>query len=206
MRAIVLIQVFFLHMTTDSRQQARRRQILDAARLCFRQQGFHGTGMAQIALTSRLSVGQIYRSFPSKDAIIEALVLDLTAQKITVIGREDQALTRIARELAWRTLPELMDEEDTDRALFFEIAAEATRNPVVARLLEAMDHRLFTEACRWTRHHYPQLSEEEVSARVELMAVLTEGTLFRHQTAPKYDAARLNALYLQLLQQLFPES
>jgi AcrR family transcriptional regulator len=60
--------------TSDSKQakvQARRDQIVDAAKLCFRQHGFHAASMAEIAHASQLSVGQIYRYFDNKDAIIE---------------------------------------------------------------------------------------------------------------------------------------
>src|SRR3954469_2822283 len=54
--------------------EARRQQILDAACDCVRQAGFHGASMAEIAQAAGLSVGQIYRYFENKEAIIAAIV------------------------------------------------------------------------------------------------------------------------------------
>ncbi len=56
------------------RDALRRDQIVAAARRCVVRNGFHAASMAQIARQAQLSVGQIYRSFPSKEAIIHAIV------------------------------------------------------------------------------------------------------------------------------------
>jgi AcrR family transcriptional regulator len=54
----------------------RRRQILDAAALCFARNGFHATTMPEILTEAGMSSGALYRYFPSKQAIFEALVDD----------------------------------------------------------------------------------------------------------------------------------
>ncbi|WP_443018235.1 helix-turn-helix domain-containing protein [Sphingobium sp. TKS] len=41
----------------------------------FVKRGFHQTGMAQIASSSGIAVGQIYRDFANKEAIIAAALL-----------------------------------------------------------------------------------------------------------------------------------
>ena len=51
----------------------RREQVLDAAEVCFRAEGFHGASMARLAAAAKMSVGHIYQYFDSKDAIIVAL-------------------------------------------------------------------------------------------------------------------------------------
>src|ERR1700733_12776427 len=53
---------------------ARRRQMLAAPSSCARRAGFHGASMAEIAQAANLSVGQIYRYFENKEAIIAAIV------------------------------------------------------------------------------------------------------------------------------------
>lgn len=55
------------------RADNRRRHLLDVARRLFIDQGFHQTGVAQIAAESGIKVGQIYRDFASKEAIIAAI-------------------------------------------------------------------------------------------------------------------------------------
>jgi len=52
---------------------ARRQQILDAARTCFLRNGFHATSMQDVIKEANLSVGAVYRYFPSKNDLITAL-------------------------------------------------------------------------------------------------------------------------------------
>jgi AcrR family transcriptional regulator len=52
---------------------ARRQQIVDAARARFTSHGFAGTSMADIVTESGLSTGSIYRYFASKDEIVIAV-------------------------------------------------------------------------------------------------------------------------------------
>src|SRR5664280_2077656 len=52
---------------------ARRKQIVEAARARFTSHGFAGTSMADIVTESGLSTGSIYRYFTSKDEIIIAV-------------------------------------------------------------------------------------------------------------------------------------
>ena len=59
-------------------------------------------------------------------AIRSYYVVDHVGEVLHVLGM-DAMDTPDQRQPA-RSLPELMDEEDTDRALFFEIAAEARNN------------------------------------------------------------------------------
>ncbi|MYW00115.1 TetR/AcrR family transcriptional regulator [Streptomyces sp. SID3343] len=55
---------------------ARRRQIIDAARLCFARNGFHRTSMPDVFAASGLSAGAVYRYFKSKDELIAACCTD----------------------------------------------------------------------------------------------------------------------------------
>ncbi|WP_176737303.1 TetR/AcrR family transcriptional regulator [Micromonospora citrea] len=52
---------------------ARRRQIVDAARRCFLREGFHRTTMQDVIAEAGLSVGAVYRYFPSKADLISAI-------------------------------------------------------------------------------------------------------------------------------------
>ena len=57
----------------QSHLDARRQQIVDAARRRFAEQGFARTSMADIVAESGLSTGAIYRYFTSKDQIVVAV-------------------------------------------------------------------------------------------------------------------------------------
>ena len=113
----------------EERQKLRQDEIITAARRCFRASGFHAASMSQIASEARLSVGQIYRYFSNKDAIIEEMIRRIIDSRI----EEMQGKTLVEgmpQALAWR---QTLNEDDD--ALMLEMSAEATRNPLVANML-----------------------------------------------------------------------
>ena len=199
----------------DARISARRDQIIAAARLCFRKHGFHGAGMAEIAKTSQLSVGQIYRYFANKDAIIEEIVRRMVMKKIQLITGNAHNLQQIAHNLAHRRIGNLSspfkedvcseqkEQAEIDHALMLEVAAEATRNPAVEKIWRDSEKQLFNEAKSFLSKSFPQFSDEEMTAKVESLAVICEGTAFRRLTTVHADAEVLEALYHSYFQDLF---
>lgn len=184
------------------RDEKRRDEIVAAARLCVVRHGFHAASMSQVAQQAGMSVGQIYRYFPSKESIIHAIVERIVATRIAWIastGRHPQ----LASLLANRMLVDQMGDRD-DRALLLEVTAEATRNPTVAAIVREADHRLHAQALATVRADYPGLSEADAAARVEFMATLSEGTAFRRVTDQIADPQLLTALYQAVIEQLLP--
>jgi AcrR family transcriptional regulator len=59
---------------SDEEKEERRGEILAAAKKVFARKGYHGTTIAEIAKTARLSYGSIYWYFDSKDALFHALM------------------------------------------------------------------------------------------------------------------------------------
>ena len=199
----------------DARISARRDQIIAAARLCFRKHGFHGAGMAEIAKTSQLSVGQIYRYFANKDAIIEEIVRRMVMKKIQLITGNAHNLQQVAHNLAHRRIGNLSspfkedfcteqkEQAEIDHALMLEVAAEATRNPAVEKIWRDSEKQLFNEAKSFLSKSFPQFSDAEMTAKVESLAVICEGTAFRRLTTVHADAEVLEALYHRYFQDLF---
>lgn len=74
---------------SDQHREARRAQILAAARQCFLRNGFHNTSMQDVIGEAGLSVGAVYRYFPSKSAIITAIAEQ-------AIGAANDALAALA--------------------------------------------------------------------------------------------------------------
>ncbi|WP_338563188.1 helix-turn-helix domain-containing protein [Erwinia sp. E_sp_B04_7] len=181
----------------DARHRQRQDEIVAAGRRCFRQSGFHGASMAQLATEARLSVGQIYRYFTSKDAIIEEIVKRIIDARLIHIEETATAIN-LPKLLAWRYA---LDEDD--EALMMEVAAEATRNPVVARMMVEADDRMFAHACSNVKKDHPHFSDEHIRACVEVFAVLVEGTSYRRLTPQKASAEKLYTIYQQFTDHLF---
>src|SRR5208283_4403274 len=53
--------------------EARRERIIKAAERAFVRHGFHAATMQHVAEEADMSAGNLYRYFPSKEALVEAL-------------------------------------------------------------------------------------------------------------------------------------
>jgi AcrR family transcriptional regulator len=67
---------------SDAHLEARREQIIEAARRCFSRHGFHATSMQDVIAEAGLSVGAVYRYFKSKDQLRQA-VAERTVGELT---------------------------------------------------------------------------------------------------------------------------
>lgn len=126
-----------------SRAQMRRAHLLETSRSLFIANGFHRTGMAQIATASGIKVGQIYRDFSSKEDIIAAIcerdVADWLGEDILAgaVANGDQAAVR-----EWMNRFLQSDEPVEECRLMNEIVAEAGRSPRIAELNRSIDQRI----------------------------------------------------------------
>ena len=116
----------------------RRARILDAAERCFIRNGFHRTTMQDVAAEAGMSAGNLYRYFPSKDAIQAGLAErdreEMSRDFAAMANAEDffAAFERIGRK-------HLIEDPRDKMVLAVEIWSEATRNPEVARFCCGME-------------------------------------------------------------------
>lgn len=186
-----------------SKTEARRQQILDAMSYCVRRDGFHGASMVEVAKAAGLSVGQIYRYFDNKEAIIAALAeQDLAAmrEKFAQIqaspGSIDAILARCAAGLE-------RNYDPARAALTLEILAEATRNPKVAAMVrdaETQEHDLVLKLLGAKRQ--PNWSQAELVARAEIVRMLFDGMIIRAVSNPGVDRIVLQRVLQSVLRGL----
>jgi TetR/AcrR family transcriptional regulator, transcriptional repressor of aconitase len=88
---------------TDERREARREQILEAARDCLQDHGLEAVSMEMIITRSGLSTGAVYGYFKGKDEIISSVVTDGTA----AMGRQ---LALVLRNPEPLRLPQFTDQ------------------------------------------------------------------------------------------------
>lgn len=118
-------------LSRAERRDLQTQRILEAAKLCFVRSGFQGASMQQICAEAGMSPGALYRYFPSKEAIVEAIC--------EADRREDAELfAQVLKEpdvvegLVKGALAHIRHMHENDAAvLFAEICAEARRNPAV---------------------------------------------------------------------------
>lgn len=113
--------------------------ILVAARSAFAEKGFDGASMQDLARAAGMSAGNFYRYFPSKNAIVEAMIAhDLMGVEADFqrIIQSDRPLEALREALAWRIdSPGCLAEGP----LWAEIHAAAARRPQIARIVCRME-------------------------------------------------------------------
>lgn len=188
-----------------ARAEARRRQILDAAEACFRARGFHAATMAEIAGAAGLSVGQIYRFFESKEALIEAITdlqMDELRDAVAEVEDRDGAAGAIRLLLA-KGFEKL--RRPGMAALHLEVIAEAARNPKIAAMVHEHDRRI-REAISGLIAKVQNLSlPEDAGCRAEMMCLIFEGCAARIIRNPELDDEALLRLQQWLLARLLGE-
>ena len=117
----------------------RRRRILEAAERAFVRYGFHATTMQHVADEIGMSAGNLYRYFPSKEAIVEGLCAVGQAERA-------QAFTQMFAhsgdffEAICASLREFVLNRPAEKAqMIVETWAESGRNPRIAAMTRDID-------------------------------------------------------------------
>ena len=115
--------------------EAKKSKILRAAEALFVEHGFHQTGMASICEAVGMSPGALYRYFPSKTAIIKAIVEEERAGTMALLNHLADAsdFRKTVAAVLIETIIAVSDE--TYARLALEIAAEGARNPEIAAII-----------------------------------------------------------------------
>jgi AcrR family transcriptional regulator len=172
---------------TFSPSDTRSREILMSIKGVFEQKGFDGASMQDLARAAEMSVGNFYRYFASKDAIIAAMVeLDLgeVAEVFSQIrSSEDPRATFLAS-----LRRELRNHSDScDGSLWAEIDAAANRRPEISRISERMErdvHRYLLETFALIAKRPVEEMTERYSDHARLIVVIFKGTASHGGASP----------------------
>lgn len=186
------------------KHEQKRAEILGAAIRCFTRDGFRGASTTDICTEAGISPGHLYHYFPSKLAIIEAMI-DLGLAR---------AAERFEKILAAPDVIEalLADIEDTclrfrpAQALNLDGLAEAARNPdfakVIARHTEAIRH-MWTTFLRQAQSQGRMDPGLDPDATANILIALIDGSRAMPIRNPKLDikqsAAHLRTMLARFL-------
>lgn len=119
--------------------KTRKKQIVAAATKCFIAKGIHSSSMQEICKTGNISPGALYRYYPSKQAIIEAIAAQEHAQNLELIDYL-RGVKNPVRGLQ-DAMPDILDtllDKDFAR-LMIEISTEASRNQNVHEVFQKVE-------------------------------------------------------------------
>jgi TetR/AcrR family transcriptional repressor of uid operon len=172
------------------RQSDRRLEILDAAQRCFARSGFHGASMQEICAEASMSPGNLYRYFPSKEALIAGICERNRAEAAEGFLAVDQA-PGFFEGLAALARHHLVERPEEAAGLCAEIMAESRRNPEIARLHTELEQDIKKRLIDMLRR---AAARGEISDAVDLVAaatmlmVLSDGLSWRRASDPSFQA------------------
>ena len=118
--------------------EERSQEILASIRQAFAEKGFDGASMQDLARAAGMSVGNFYRYFPSKAAIVQSMCgMDLAdiQKDFTDVQGSDHPLQSLREKM----LSHLSDEALKDGQLWAEVTAASIRKPEIRQVAQQME-------------------------------------------------------------------
>ena len=178
----------------------RTAEILESARAAFSEKGFDGASMQDLARKAGMSVGNFYRYFPSKAAIVSALIAQNMVemeQDFAAILEEDDPLAAFRSRIAARI------EEARCRAegqLWAEITAASLRKPEICEVACKMEDEIIRHLVRVFAHITQRGTDEAYllwSTHARLIVMLFKSCAMQRPNLP--ELANLEALVLRTI-------
>ncbi|MBD0860583.1 TetR/AcrR family transcriptional regulator [Gordonia sp. zg691] len=132
---------------SDERKLERSQQILEAARRCFVDKGFHRASMSDVIRESGLSAGAVYSYYSSKEELIAAVARSMFVAYEDGISSFDEQSPQMAspedavRALASRVMVEIAPLTDGFR-MVLTVWGEAANNPPLRDTVADIVHGL----------------------------------------------------------------
>jgi TetR/AcrR family transcriptional repressor of uid operon len=178
----------------------RRSEILDAARRCFARMGFHQTSMQQICSEAGMSAGNVYRYFPSKEAIIEGITERDRAEVAAQLA-STQFSTDFFTTFAALARHHFVERTADEVGLCAEIMAESRRNPTIAKIMGEFDidvkERLIT-MLRSAQARGDIARDADIGIAVEMLMIIADGVWWRRAVDPKFDAEAVLPMFFDI--------
>jgi TetR/AcrR family transcriptional regulator, repressor for uid operon len=182
-------------------QSDRRAEILDAAQRCFARSGFHQASIQDICAEAGMSPGNLYRYFPSKEAIIAGISernRNEAAANFAAVNQAPDFFTGFAA-LGRQYLVERSDDEI---ALCLEIMAESRRNPEIGRIYQTIDADVragLIAVLRTAAEQGEIPSDLDFEKVVTVLLALGDGIEWRRAVDPTFDPEAVFPMILDVV-------
>lgn len=170
-------------VSSNPASEERSVEILEKLRPVFVEKGFDGASMQDLARAAGMSVGNFYRYFPSKAAIIEAMIgVDLNELRamFALIVQSADPMQGLRQAIRMRVTDSDCKGEGQ---LWAEITAAATRKADIGRAARRMEEAVAENLCM-VFAAATGLSVAEAKARfgtrAELILMLVKGSAMCH--------------------------
>jgi TetR/AcrR family transcriptional regulator, repressor for uid operon len=182
-------------------QADRRAEILDAAERCFVRSGFHQASMHDICAEAKMSPGNLYRYFPSKEAIIAGISERNRAEAAEGFAAV-QAAPDFFAALSGLAHHYLVERSAEEVGLCSEIMAECRRNPEIARLAQDAERDIragMVAMLRRAREAGQIDAGLDLDTVARVLMVLGDGISWRRTADPGFESKKVLPLVLQMI-------
>jgi TetR/AcrR family transcriptional regulator, repressor for uid operon len=186
----------------------RRDEILAAAQRCFVRSGFHGASMQDICAEAGMSPGNLYRYFPSKEALVAGIAERDRAEVAQQFASADlsQGFFAVLEGMAHHHFAEKPTEQVM---LCTEVMAEARRNPDIARISAAFD----VDVKKWlgdllraavVRGDIP--ADVDIEGSTTMLMIIADGVWWRRALDPAFDPATMVSIFMDMTRHMLRAS
>jgi AcrR family transcriptional regulator len=181
-------------------QSDRRDEILAAAQRCFVRAGFHGASMQDICAEAGMSPGNLYRYFPSKEALIAGIAERDRAEVAQQFARAD--LSHGVFAVLEGMVRHYFAEYPRERVLLCtEIMSEARRQPEIARISAAFDadvRKWLVDLLRTGAECGDIPGDVDLDGAVTVLMLVADGVWWRRALDPQFDAAAVVPMFMDV--------
>jgi len=182
----------------------RHARILQAAERAFVRYGFHAATMLQVADEAGMSAGNLYRYFPSKEAIVEGLCGRDQAERAANFATLAQS-PRVFEALANGLRQHLLTKPPEKARMILEVWAEGSRNPRIARTGREIDQNVcsgLVQVFERAKANGEAAASLDSDFACRLMFTLVGGLFKRLAHEPDFDVETESAMALGVLRAL----
>jgi AcrR family transcriptional regulator len=183
------------------RQSDRRAEILDAAERCFARAGFHRASMQDICTEAGMSPGNLYRYFPSKEALIAGICERNRADAVDSFNQVNDA-PDFFEALAGLAQYHLVDRTDDEVSICAEIMAESRRHPDIRQLYQSIENDIRERMAAMLQSAAERgeiRADLDAQAVAGLLLAIGDGMSWRRSVDPKFSAEESLPLILNMV-------
>jgi TetR/AcrR family transcriptional regulator, repressor for uid operon len=181
-------------------QSDRKDEILAAAQRCFVRAGFHGASMQEICAEAGMSPGNLYRYFPSKEALIAGIAERDRADVSQRFASVDlsQGFFPVLEGLARHYFARYPREQVL---LCTEVMAEARRHPEIARISASFDADVRTWLLQLLRAGAERgdiPDDVDFDGVVTMLMLISDGVWWRRALDPDFEPEAVITIFMDV--------
>jgi len=186
---------------TAQQSEDKKQALLNAAQLCFAEDGFHTTTMQTIAQRAGVSIGLLYLYFASKEALIEGICARERAQLTAALDSIPDG-DELAEQMLRIIFHYVSETPAYERRYFLMMAAETLINPSIHSLFLSVDTDISDKLSTLIERRQVQgalPTHAPAKQLAQMIVTIAEGLMMRRAIIPDSDIRQIIPLLTSII-------